>query len=103
VQIDDEGGHDSLVGAALAKLPDIDHGRVLRDVDAFIAGLHEVHAAERSGSSVAPTYRRPLLDQLRAEARRRETCGDPTAAVWSALADATALREAVEHMTSEIA
>ena len=103
MNIDNAGLHDSLLSAALARLTDTEYARVLGEVDAFIAGLHEMHAAERRGVSVAPAHRRPLLDQLRAEARRRETLGDRSAAVWSALAESMALQEAVEQMANDIA
>ncbi|HZC53387.1 MAG TPA: hypothetical protein VE441_12930 [Mycobacterium sp.] len=53
--------------------------------------------------SVAPAYRRPLLDQLRAEARRGACRGAQSAAVWSTLAESMGLREAVAQMTSQIA
>lgn len=85
MHIDNEGLHDSLLGAALARLTDIEYERVLGEVDAFVARLHEVQLAERrggvGGAGVPATAARPV-------ARRGAAGGVPGCPVSSGVVHA---------------
>lgn len=84
--MEDDAENRAAVDAALAKLGDADQARFLRDLDTWNLTRDALHMATERGVRVAPLYGRPRAEQMRHEAQRRTALGDPTAAVWAALA-----------------
>jgi hypothetical protein len=76
----------NLAETAMGRLTPEQQDQAVADVRAYLAHLAKVLAAARRGVRIAPAYRRPLAEQLKAEGDRRAQLSDRTWIVWDALA-----------------
>ena len=84
------GVHDDLVAAAAADLPETDRSRAFDAVIAFQHFIKELINTNRLCGSVA--------NELRMEAAVKADVGDPAHKLFTALAEAWELREAVRPL-----